>query len=139
MYEDPQGDTIYPTTNTLTSSTADALALASLSTSISIHTLPITHTVISTSTPLRASLSLARTTASSTNSRFIIFAGRGRRDAVSHREEAKELLRGTASGGGVDEGVRKGIGEAGMVWLDSGIGSALLIMQSAEAGGVGAV
>lgn len=125
------GDTVYGTHNHLVSSAADDVAFARAQSTIIDQRLPISLSTIPTAFPLRTSIAQGQAVVAATTSRVIVIAGRGRRDAASHRVESAELIASLGGGGCAvpSSTVRKTFGEVASAFVVSGVGNNVLIIQ----------
>lgn len=140
-------DTIYPTHAGLDSETADNLALSHYFDSSSTPRpkvieeglARISYQTLSSSQPLHLSIARARAAASASQVPFIVVAGRGRRDAISHSRELaaflKANLEAVQSGIAGSTEVRRSLGDLGVAYLVSGVGNGVLVVQKAGGGG----
>ena len=139
-------DTIYPTTNRLTSDTEDNLSIAhwfgearERSDEETEGLKRITYEVVETAQPLGMSIARARlaspSSSSSSTTPLIIIVGRGRKNAQSHHSELSsyiksnlEVVKGGIAG---SSEVRRCLGDLGTAYLVSGLGEGVLVLQSA--------
>lgn len=140
-------DTIYPTTNRLTSDSEDNLSVdhwfgeqRERSDRETEGLKRIRFEVVETAQPLgmsiaRAKLASPSTSTCSNTTPLIIIVGRGRKDAQSHHAELttliKENLEVVKSGIAGSSEVRRCLGDLGTAYLVSGVGEAVLVLQSA--------
>jgi len=145
-----QGDTVYAHHSEgaqLQSETADNLAIAhffgsdttSLSSSLLSALKRTTFTESRTSAPLRTALKLASQAAAASDTPLLVITGRGRRQAMSHREELEQYLKEhvASSGSGISSlglagssEVRKSLGEAASALLVSAVSGSLVVVQA---------
>ncbi|KAL8286345.1 hypothetical protein RQP46_004833 [Phenoliferia psychrophenolica] len=139
-------DTIYPTQPNLASETADAISLAVWFEESQVPRRPeiaaglarISFATIATVRPLHTSIARAEATARDHAVPLVVVAGRGRRDAKAHGRELGEFFKSRIEDvqGSIANSseVRRSLGDLASAYLVAGVGTSLLVIQSALPG-----
>ena len=98
----------------------------------------ISFSTVSTVQPLHTSVARAEAAARDHGAPLVVVAGRGRRDAKSHQRELADFLKTrielVQSSIANSSEVRRSLGDLAVAYLVSGVGSSLLVVQSALPG-----
>ncbi|KAI5477861.1 potassium:hydrogen antiporter [Pseudohyphozyma bogoriensis] len=141
-------DTLYPTQQDLASDTADNIAFATWFEPSQTGARPqavedglsrIEYIAASSIQPLHYAVAKAKDAARTDGVPLVVVSGRGRRNATSHTKELaaflKENLEKVQSSIAHSSEVRRAIGDVAVAYLVAGVGSALVVIQSAATGG----